>query len=150
MHPNALNELIGLIELVEAGELPESAIPRLCYFGHKVIGSYRNSTRNLKCTSCRDEWSVKEDHRTEEFKYADLTCSQCQSDKNVYDITGDDQIARWWCEECAYEWQAVMGYKCPECGAERQVPYWSCKPCEHNWQQIDRPENCPKCNKRYE
>jgi len=111
-------DLIKMVDLVESGKLPDGAIPRVFYFGHEVVGSIRKELRQFKCVDCDHCWSFKEDHETEVIIFADHTCPKCKTADNVYDITGDSQIADWKCRACSHRWRGENGHVCPECGAE--------------------------------
>ena len=120
MHESAAKELLKLCDLVEEGELPDTAIPRLFYFGHKMLHGIHQPERKFKCVGCKNEWTRIDDLQSDPPVYSDSTCPTCGTKDNVYDITGDDQIARWQCVECQHEWTGKDGTLCPECGAEKK------------------------------
>lgn len=108
MREEVLNELVKLCDLVESGVLPVSAVPRLFYFGHTLIGSTYHKQRNYKCVKCMTVW---------ESESAGI-CPQCMTSEYTYDITGDSQIAIWECKTCQFRFESKDGTKCPKCGSE--------------------------------
>ncbi len=102
LSPKALADLERILELIESGKLPESAIPRMVYSGHKVLGGVRGP-RSFKCVSC------------DKSLYAD-TCDCSQGE--VFEIT-DISLAKWECVRCTFQWTSVDGYVCPKCGERR-------------------------------
>lgn len=106
MHPDALQELADLVELVDKGELPESAIPRLFYYGHKLLNTIHADKRTFRCLNCRRDFVYALDSLPK-------SCTQCN--QKVYDIS-DDNSARWQCNFCEHIWVSEDGYVCPKCG----------------------------------
>lgn len=107
MHPDAEKKLARLVELVDEGKLPESAIPRLFHQGHTLLFCIAADERRYKCASCGAEGSGAVPDR----------CS-CGSD-DIFDISHDRE-AKWECVSCNHQWVAEDGTKCPACGARQE------------------------------
>jgi rubrerythrin len=118
--PQAAKEFTKLLDLVEEGELPDTAIPRMFYFGHKLLHGIHEPMRRFKCVECKSEWTLMDDLKSDPPVYSDSTCPVCKTKDNVYDITGDDQLGRWQCLECQHEWTGKDGTVCPKCGAVKE------------------------------
>lgn len=56
MHPDAAKQLARLVDEVDAGRLPESAIPRLFYQGHTLLEVYEGTEAKWECVSCNHQW----------------------------------------------------------------------------------------------
>jgi rRNA maturation endonuclease Nob1 len=110
MNDSFLKELDKLFDLVESGVLPESAIPRMFYFGHTALHSTYKKVRSYKCISCMNVW---------ESETSDV-CPTCLTHENVYDITGDSQMSFWECKACKHQFEAKDGTVCPKCGDVRK------------------------------
>jgi rubrerythrin len=144
MNDEIFEEFDNVLDLIDCGKLPSTAISRMAYFGHTCIASIHLANRHFCCVKCNHQWNVKEDQEAEVYVYADSTCPLCHSKDEVYDITDKSQ-ARWQCVECKHEWRSSNGYVCPSCKAEKDVPNYSCKSCNHKWKSVESPINCPEC-----
>lgn len=94
MHQDFVEELDRIATLVDAGELPPTAIPRLFYFGHNVLYGIAVTVHRYKCIACKNEV---------ESSTALESCPQCQSKTDFFDIT--EHETKWQCvdEECRHE-----------------------------------------------
>lgn len=101
-------ELAALSDEIDAGRLPETAMPRLFYCGHDLLYGIQGDPRTFKCLPCQVEWEGVKD-----------ACPQCGVSDNVYETT-DNRIARWRCKSCKHEWEARDGHNCPACGAHAE------------------------------
>ena len=146
MSSAATKDFIKLLDLVEAGDLPPEAIPRLAYFGHKLLHGIHVPKRTYKCVACKVQYTVMDDLKSDPVVFGDCTCPDCGTKDDVYDITGDDRLGRWQCVECQYEWTSPNGYVCPMCRAEKDVPNRSCEHCGHKWKAVESSP-CPECGK---
>lgn len=106
MHPAAEKELAKLLDFIDGGKLPESAIPRLFYCGHTMLR--RILAESLyRCVDCGKE-----------TREGEVPCA-CGS-RNVYNIARSSQ-AEWECVECKNQWISDDGTKCPKCGAVKNA-----------------------------
>lgn len=114
--------LSRVFQLVETGHLPETAIERLAYCGHKLVNSFDWGIEQqaFKCVSCDSEWVGSKKH----------VCA----DPEVF-RTNYLQTALWRCLKCSYDWEGPDGVQCPWCDA-----------CEHEWGSPDG-EPCTHCQK---
>jgi len=119
MRQEFADELSKMATLVESGQLPETAIPRLFWFGHEHIGQFCSHEHDLKCVRCGLEWRVKDNPEIDPPVYADCSCPLCKTDANVYDITQGKQIGLWRCTACKHEWESEDGKTCPACGESK-------------------------------
>jgi len=115
MRNEMMNELVDMFKLVKDGELPRTALPRMFYFGHKLVCTYYSRERKFRCVKCKHDFEVLHVAGCE----MDSTCPLCNSIDDVYDTTGDSQWnAKWRCKDCSHEWIGENGYICPSCGSE--------------------------------
>lgn len=101
MHPEYIKALTRLMDLVDDGDLPKGAIPRIAYMGHTLVHSYENDNPKFKCVSCHTSGSGH-----------DFACG-CHKPE-VY-LTNHHQGARWRCRLCEHEWDGEEGHTCPDC-----------------------------------
>lgn len=92
-------ELLAYIkECEEKGIEPD--LPRLCYFGHKVVHAFEDSKEaTWQCMFCGHEWTG----------YDGFECPKCSGLKDP---------PRWVCSktDCGAEWFGKNGSFCPKCG----------------------------------
>lgn len=74
MHDAALEEFKQLLDDVSSGKLPESAIPRLFYMGHRMVYSLDTPRgwAHWECVSCKHQWEA----------WDGTTCPACKAVKN--------------------------------------------------------------------
>jgi len=105
-------------DLIDEGKLPLEVIPRMFYCGHKLLHTVHQEMRKLKCVACAHEWEAKENFKAKIYPVS--ICPNCNANNdeidNVYDITGDDQVAWWQCVKCEHKFCSQDGTVCPECG----------------------------------
>lgn len=117
MHPRAAKELGELADKVEAGLIPECAIPRLFYFGHPVSRESVEFKPDGKpvacCVSCLKDWTVDGDHRK---------CPHCGDERPSWGhaIINVEHHTFWQCVDCQHEWEGLDGTKCPSCGSAKR------------------------------
>ncbi len=120
MTPHAQEEFLRLHDLIEAGKLPKTAMPRFFHAGHELLHGIYLSNRQYKCIKCEQEFSSTSDNPLNE-------CPNCAATSkpriegglfgDFFDVT-EDGWNRWRCRECKHEWEAINGTICPECKAE--------------------------------
>lgn len=121
MHPDTADYISRLMDLVDEGRLPESAIPRLFYSGHEVVCGFVPDARKYKCIECNAEWIITDEQAKE---LTILSCPFCHSvgsdtiDNVIFDIT-ERPPPRWRCRTCKHEWESDDGHDCPSCGEHR-------------------------------
>lgn len=114
MHPDAAKELVHIEDLVNAGKLPETAIPRLFYMGHEVLYGHHVDDRKYQCASCG--------HGFQNIEYDDeaKTCNElCCENPEIYDVT-EDGLTHWRCVDCKHEWDSTDGTFCSSCGRVKE------------------------------
>lgn len=122
MHPDYVKTLNRIFDLVESGQLPETAVSRLFHMGHKVLYCFGHGpeSEEWKCVGCGATWKGVHEH----------SCSASE----VY-VTNYLRGARWQCLRCKHEWEGEDGIRCPACQA-----------CEHEWGFPDGAP-CTYCGK---
>lgn len=122
MSPEGAKHINRIFELVESGQLPETAVSRMFHMGHKVLYCFGHfpEDEKWKCVGCGKTWTGTEAH----------SCT----DTEVY-VTNYLRGARWQCCACKHEWEGVDGIRCPACQA-----------CEHSWGSPDGAP-CTYCGK---
>lgn len=124
MSPEYAKELNRIFDLVESGQLPEAAVSRLFYMGHKTLYCFGHSPENeeWKCVGCGATWKGTQEHT-------------CPSGAPESYVTNYLRGARWQCLRCKHEWEGEGGIRCPACQA-----------CEHSWGSPDGAP-CTYCGK---
>jgi hypothetical protein len=100
---------------VEDGELPESAIRRIFWFGHTILKEKDDEITNPQywCLNCKLDF-----HATKGI------CPQCGAKEYGLDKTyknirvhqiGFSPIATWKCNFCQHIWESEEGESCPKC-----------------------------------
>ena len=87
MYPDAEKELVKLFELVESGELPKTAIPRMFYFGHVLVCTYYERNRKYRCLKCKKDFEVFDNGDIYLVALKDI--AGCMSGDNGQEITID-------------------------------------------------------------
>lgn len=112
MHEDYAKHLNHIFDLVESGQLPEGAIQRLAYMGHKTLYSHwqPEEDREWKCVGCGATGKGEKGG-------LEHTCATPE----VYQ-TNHPRTSHWQCLSCKHEWDGEDGIRCP-----------SCQACEHEW-----------------
>ncbi len=122
MTDDAAAEFVRLFKLVDDGVLPESAIPRMAYVGHRVLGSFAlpQALEVYRCVTCCADLQGTEVHvctGTPETHCINRLCT-----------------ARWECCSCRHVWDGEDGVRCPVC-----------KACTHTWPWEPEPDGSEPC-----
>ena len=126
MHPDYVDHLNRIFDLIESGQLPEGAVQRLAAMGHRVLYGHWQppEDREWKCIGCGETWMGGP------LEGADHTCKAPE----IYQ-TNHLWTQRWQCVACKHEWDGKDGIRCP-----------SCQACEHEWGFPDGAP-CVRCGK---
>lgn len=126
MSPEYAKHLNRIFELVESGVLPEGAVERLFYMGHKSpYGHWQpEEDREYKCVGCGETWKGGPPEG------AGHTCEAPETYQ-----TNHLRTTHWQCVSCSHEWDGEDGIRCPACQA-----------CEHSWGHPDGAP-CTYCGK---
>ena len=82
-----MDDLEILSKRIESGEIPETAMPRFVYCGHKHVCSY-TGTEWLKCP-CGHTWSISESQHIDDWRkdnnvqYSCPSCGKSELFKNI-------------------------------------------------------------------
>jgi len=126
-----MNEVESLAKRVESGEIPETAMPRFFYCGHKHVCSY-TGTEWFKC-SCGHTWSVSESQYIDDWRkdnkvqYSCPACKKSELPQNIHWYHEYNQESRWECLGCKHQWNAKNGEVCPSCNLNHK-DFRQCQP----------------------
>lgn len=116
MSPEFEKYLARMCDLIENGKLPDTAIHRLFYTGHKYLGNVEVWPQKIKCITCDKEWSFEKGEKQEICHHK----STFDEENEIFDITDRSNSPLWKCVKCDHKWQGKNGNICPSCKTEKK------------------------------